>query len=68
MSVLYLVVPLALLVVGGAVAAFVWAAGRGQFDDLDTPAVRMLRDDGDPGRREQPDAATTATPTTAPED
>ena len=49
MSVLYLVVPLALLVVGIAVWAFVWAAGRGQFDDLDTPAVRMLRDDGDAG-------------------
>lgn len=47
MSVLFLVVPLALLVVGAAVWAFVWAAGRGQFDDLDTPAVRMLRDDGD---------------------
>jgi cbb3-type cytochrome oxidase maturation protein len=47
MSVLYLVVPLALLVVGVAVWAFIWAAGRGQFDDLDTPALRMLRDDGD---------------------
>jgi cbb3-type cytochrome oxidase maturation protein len=47
MSVLYLVVPLALLVVGIAVWAFIWAAGRGQFDDLDTPALRMLRDDGD---------------------
>jgi cbb3-type cytochrome oxidase maturation protein len=45
MSVLYIVVPLALLVVGAAVAAFVWAANRGQFDDLDTPAVRMLHDD-----------------------
>ncbi len=47
MSVLYLVVPLALLVVAVAVWAFVWAAGRGQFDDLDTPALRMLHDDGD---------------------
>jgi cbb3-type cytochrome oxidase maturation protein len=45
MSVLYIVVPLALLVVGAAVAAFVWAANHGQFDDLDTPAVRMLPDD-----------------------
>ena len=45
MSVLYIVVPLALLVVGAAVAAFVWAASRGQFDDLDPPAVRMLHDD-----------------------
>ncbi len=51
MSVLYLVVPLALLIVGAAVWAFVWAAGRGQFDDLETPAVRMLRDDGDEIRR-----------------
>ncbi len=47
MSVLYLVVPLALLVVGAAVGAFVWASGRGQFDDLDTPALRMLHDDGE---------------------
>jgi cbb3-type cytochrome oxidase maturation protein len=45
MSVLYIVVPLALLVVGAAVAAFVWATNQGQFDDLDTPAVRMLHDD-----------------------
>ena len=45
MSVLYIVLPLALLVVGIAVAAFVWATRRGQFDDLDTPAVRMLHDD-----------------------
>jgi len=44
-SVIYIVVPLALLVVGAAVAAFVWATNRGQFDDLDTPAVRMLHDD-----------------------
>jgi cbb3-type cytochrome oxidase maturation protein len=27
------------------VAAFVWAARRGQYDDLDTPALRMLNDD-----------------------
>jgi cbb3-type cytochrome oxidase maturation protein len=45
MSVLYIVLPLALLVVGVAVAAFVWATRHGQFDDLDTPAVRMLHDD-----------------------
>jgi cbb3-type cytochrome oxidase maturation protein len=46
MSVLFLVLPLALLVVGAAVAAFVWSARSGQYDDLDTPAVRMLRDEG----------------------
>ncbi len=45
MSVLYLVIPLALLVVLAAVVAFVWAARRGQFDDLTTPAMRVLHDD-----------------------
>jgi cbb3-type cytochrome oxidase maturation protein len=45
MSVLYIVLPLALLVVGAAVAAFLWAAKRGQFDDMETPAVRALHDD-----------------------
>ena len=44
MSVIYIVLPLALLVVAAAVAAFVWATRRGQFDDLDTPAVRILHD------------------------
>ena len=45
MSIIYLVLPLALLVVLIGVAAFVWATRRGQYDDLDTPAVRMLHDD-----------------------
>lgn len=45
MSVIFLVVPLATLIVLVAVIAFVWSARRGQFDDLDTPAVRMLHDD-----------------------
>lgn len=47
MSVLYLVVPVALLLVAGAVAAFAWAARRGQFDDLKTPAIRALQDDSE---------------------
>ena len=50
MSVLYIVLPLALLVVAAAVGAFVWATNRGQFDDLDTPSLRMLHDDELPGR------------------
>ena len=45
MTVLFLVLPLALVIVAVAVLAFVWAAERGQFDDLDTPAVRLLHDD-----------------------
>jgi cbb3-type cytochrome oxidase maturation protein len=48
MSVIYLVLPLALLLVGAAVGAFVWAASRGQFDDLTTPGMRAIHDDSDP--------------------
>jgi cbb3-type cytochrome oxidase maturation protein len=44
-SVIFLVLPLALIVVLAAVAAFAWAARRGQFDDLETPAIRMLYDE-----------------------
>jgi len=45
MNVLYLLIPLALLVLGVAVWAFFWAVGSGQFDDLDTPAMRVILDD-----------------------
>ena len=41
MSVIFIVVPLAALVVLAAVIAFVVSARRGQFDDLDTPPIRM---------------------------
>ena len=50
MSVLYLLVPLALLIAAGWVLAFAWAVGNGQMDDLDTPSARMLHDD-EPGPR-----------------
>ncbi len=45
MSVIYIALPIALLLAVGAVAAFIWSVNDGQLDDLQTPAVRMLRDD-----------------------
>lgn len=45
MSILYILIPLALLLLVGAVWAFFWAVGSGQFDDMDTPAMRILLDD-----------------------
>jgi cbb3-type cytochrome oxidase maturation protein len=45
MIALYIVLPLALIVVGGAVAAFAWTVRSGQLDDLDTPPRRILFDD-----------------------
>jgi len=45
MTVLYLVLPLALVIGGAAVVAFVWAVHSGQLDDVDTPPRRILFDD-----------------------
>lgn len=52
MSILYLLIPLGLLLLGVAVWAFFWAVGSGQFDDLDTPAWSVVMDDDKaPGKR-----------------
>lgn len=48
MSVLFIAVPIALLLASAAVAAFLWAVRGGQLDDLDTPPLRMLAEDGRP--------------------
>ena len=45
MDILYFLIPLGLLLLGLAVWAFFWAVGSGQFDDLDTPAMRVVMDD-----------------------
>ena len=45
LSILYLLIPLSLLLVGLAVAIFFWAVKSGQFDDLEGPAQRVLLDD-----------------------
>lgn len=45
MSVLYVMIPLALLLAVGAIAAFAWSVRGGQLDDLDTPPLRVLFDD-----------------------
>ena len=45
MSSLYLLIPLALLLLAVSVWAFFWAVRRRQFDDLDSPALQILLDD-----------------------
>lgn len=45
MTVLFLVLPLAVLFSALAVAAFLWSTKTGQLDDLETPPLRVLRDD-----------------------
>jgi len=39
---------------GLAVALFVWAVRKGQFDDLETPAMRILFDDEPAPKKEGP--------------
>lgn len=45
MSVLYVVLPLALIIAGAAVLAFAWVVRSGQLDDVETPPHRILFDD-----------------------
>jgi len=44
-SVLYILLPIALLITGAALAAFIWSVRGGQLDDLETPPRRLLFDD-----------------------
>lgn len=48
MNSLLILVPISLVLLGIAIAAFAWAVRRGQFDDLDTPALDILRDEDKP--------------------
>lgn len=45
MSVLYIVLPVALILAFSGVAAFIWMVRRGQLDDTVTPSVRLLNDE-----------------------
>ncbi|WP_273144859.1 cbb3-type cytochrome oxidase assembly protein CcoS [Halomonas sp.] len=45
MSILYLLIPLSLILLGLAVWAFFWAVKNDQFEDLEGPAYRILFDD-----------------------
>ena len=48
MSILYMLIPVAVLLIAGAIAFFVWSVRSGQFEDLEGPAHRILMDDDDP--------------------
>lgn len=55
MATLFVLIPLAMVFVFIAIGAFVWAARSGQFDDMETPRVRVLFDDEDaPGEASAP--------------
>ena len=45
MEVLYLLIPLSVIFIILALFVWLWAVRSGQFDDLDSPAYRILNDD-----------------------
>ena len=48
MTILLVLVPISLVLLGLAVWAFLWAVKSGQYDDLDSPSIDMLRDESKP--------------------
>lgn len=48
MSIIYVLIPVAMIFTIIAVALFIWAARRGQFDDLDRHGRSVLYDDARP--------------------
>ncbi len=44
MNILIIMIPIAMLIGLAFLIAFIWAARSGQYDDIETPAERMLND------------------------
>ena len=47
-EIIYLLIPLALVLVVIIIAVFMWAVRSDQFDDLEGPAHRILMDEDEP--------------------
>ncbi|RAO76903.1 cbb3-type cytochrome oxidase assembly protein CcoS [Dyella jiangningensis] len=45
MIILLMLIPLSLMLLAVAIGSFVWAVRKGQFDDMETPAIDILRED-----------------------
>lgn len=45
MNILLVLIPISVLIAAFFVACFILSSKRGQFDDLETPAFRMLSED-----------------------
>jgi cbb3-type cytochrome oxidase maturation protein len=48
LNILYLLIPVTFILAAIALMLFIWAIHSGQFDDLETPAIRILFDDAPP--------------------
>lgn len=61
MNIIFVLIPLGLTLLVAAVLAFFWAVRTGQFDDLESPAWRVLMDD----ERQPPSAGPTVADSSA---
>jgi cbb3-type cytochrome oxidase maturation protein len=51
MSIVFILIPLSLVLVGFGIWAFFWAVRSGQFDELDAAAWQILVDEDSPKPR-----------------
>lgn len=58
MNVLVVLIPLSIVLLVGAGAAFFWAVNHRQFDDMDTPRLLPLTEDPPPDAAASRDDAT----------
>lgn len=58
MTIIYVLIPLSLMLLGLAVWAFFWAVRNDQFDDLDTPPLDILDDEEDEDEARESNAST----------
>ena len=66
MEIIYLLLPVALIIVVIMIAIFFWAVRSDQFDDLEGPAHRILMDDED--KPAAPTDPVTSSPVTSSDD
>jgi cbb3-type cytochrome oxidase maturation protein len=64
MTIIFLLLPLSLFLVLLFVILYLWAVRHHQFEDLDTPARRILLDDSPPAQSEESLPSQTNNPTT----
>lgn len=56
MEIIYLLLPVSVLLGFLALAAYLWGVKNGQFDDLETPAIRAIFDDEEASAEKSDDA------------
>ena len=64
----YLLIPIALIFVAGAIRLLFWAINSGQYDNLDTEAHRILFDEDRPRSDRKSDEQTASDKTKASKD